>query len=148
MATINGCNLPEDLYYNIEKHTWAKPMDGNTVRIGMTTVAAKLSGGNLTGVTVSKRKIGKELKKGKSVAMVESSKFVGPVPAPVQGTLVRGNDKVAEDPSIAVSDPYGEGWIAEMEATDWETDKASLVTGADGLETYKAKLEEEGISCD
>jgi glycine cleavage system H protein len=147
MATIRGCNLPEDLYYNIEKHVWAKPMDGGIVRIGMTSVAAKLSGGKLAAVTVKSKNVGQEIKQGKSVATVESSKFVGPVPAPVTGILQRGNDTLAQDPNIAVADPYGEGWIAEIKANDWEGEKGGLVSGAEGIAKYQAKLEADGISC-
>ncbi len=147
MATVRGCNLPEELYYNIEKHVWAKPMDGGIIRVGITSVAAKLSGGKLAAVTVKAKNIGQEIKQGKSVATVESSKFVGPVPAPVTGVLQRGNDKLAQDPNIAVADPYGEGWIAELKANDWEGEKGALVTGPDGLAKYQAKLEADGISC-
>ncbi len=89
----------------------------------MTSVAAKLSGGKLTAVTVSARKVGKEVPQGKSVATIESSKFVGPVPAPVSGVLVRGNERLESDPNLAVADPYGEGWIAELEATTWDAEE-------------------------
>ena len=147
MSTIRGCNLPEDLYYFIDKHVWAKPVDGGLVRVGMTSVAGKLSGGKLAAVTVKAKNIGQEVKQGKSLATVESSKFVGPVPAPVNGVLVRANDKLASDPNLAVSDPYGEGWIAEMKPNDWEAEKAALVTGAEGLAAYQAKLEADGVSC-
>jgi len=85
MTEVRGCNLPEDLYYLVEKHVWAKPLEDGTLRIGMTAVAAKLAGSNLAGVTVKAKNIGKEIAQGKSVATVESSKFVGPVPAPVTG---------------------------------------------------------------
>ncbi len=147
MANIRGCDLPEDLYYLIEKHVWAKPMDGGIIRIGMTSVAGKLSGGKLAAITVKAKSIGQEVKQGKSVATLESSKFVGPVPAPVTGILQRGNEKLAVDPNIAVADPYGEGWIAEMKASNWDGEKGMLVTGADGLAKYQAKLEADGISC-
>jgi glycine cleavage system H protein len=147
MATIRGCNLPEDLYYLIDKHVWAKPLAGNKVRVGMTAVAAKLSGGKLAAVTVKAKSIGKEVQQGKSVATVESSKFVGPIPAPVSGVLVRGNDRLASDPNLAVADPYGEGWIAEIEATAWESEKGGLATGPDGLAKYQAKLEADNVSC-
>jgi glycine cleavage system H protein len=147
MATIRGCNLPDDLYYFIEKHVWAKPVEGNTIRVGMTAVAAKLSGGKLAAITVKAKNIGQEVKQGKSLATIESSKFVGPVPAPVTGVLERGNDALAADPNIAVADPYGEGWIAEMSAANWEGEKGTLVTGQDGLAKYQAKLEADGISC-
>ncbi|MGD8604937.1 MAG: hypothetical protein PVF49_10250 [Anaerolineales bacterium] len=148
MSTIFGCDLPDDLFYYIEKHVWAKPMDDGNIRFGMTTVATKLAGGSFAAVTVSAKKIGKEISQGKSAAIVESSKFVGPVPAPVSGELLRGNDKLSDDPDLVVSDPYGEGWIAEIKPSDWEGEKGSLASGADGLATYKAKLEADGVSCD
>lgn len=147
MANIRGCNLPEDLYYLIDKHVWAKPMDDGVVRVGITSVAAKLSGGKLAAITVKAKNIGQEVKQGKSLATVESSKFVGPVPAPVTGVLLRANDKIANDPNIAVADPYGEGWIAEMQPADWDGEKANLATGAEGIAAYQAKLDAEGISC-
>jgi len=148
MGKIRGCELPEDLYYYAEKHVWAKPLEGAIVRVGMTTVAGKLSGSKLNAVTVRAKNIGAEIPAGKSVATVESSKYVGPVPAPVTGILKRANEKLAADPNLAIRDPYGEGWIAEIEATHWETEKAGLLTGPAGLDAYRAKLEAENISCE
>jgi glycine cleavage system H protein len=147
MTTVRGCNLPEDLYYLVEKHVWAKPMDGGVVRVGITAVAAKLSGGKLAAITVKAKNIGQEVKQGKSLATVESSKFVGPVPAPVTGVLLRANEKLTNDPNIAVSDPYGEGWVAEMQPVDWEGEKGTLVTGPAGIAAYQAKLDADNISC-
>ncbi|MBN1264605.1 MAG: hypothetical protein JXA25_03875 [Anaerolineales bacterium] len=148
MSIIKGCDLPEDLYYLIEKHVWAKPQPDGTVRVGMTSVAAKLAGGSFAAVTVKAKKIGKEIPQGKSTATVESSKFVGPVPAPVTGVLQKANEKLAEDPDLVVRDPYGEGWIAELQPSDWDGEKDTLVTGADGLAAYQAKLEADGVSCE
>jgi glycine cleavage system H protein len=148
MGKIQGCELPEDLYYFAEKHVWAKPLEGGLVRVGMTTVAGRLSGGKLNAVTVRAKNIGAEIPAGKSVATVESSKYVGPVPAPVTGVLKRANDKLAADPNLAITDPYGEGWIVELEASKWDAEKTGLLSGPDGLAAYKAKLEAENISCD
>jgi glycine cleavage system H protein len=148
MGKINGCDLPDDLYYFAEKHVYAKPMGSGIVRVGMNTVAGKLAGGKLNAVTVRAKNIGAEIPSGRSVATVESSKYVGPVPAPVSGVLKRANDKLASDPNLAISDPYGEGWIVELEAGRWEAEKANLLTGPDGLAAYKAKLEAEKISCE
>jgi len=147
MANVRGCNLPDDLYYLIEKHVWAKPVGDGVVRVGITAIAAKLSGGKLAAITVKAKNIGQEVLQGKSLATVESSKFVGPVPAPVTGVLLRSNEKLAADPNIAVSDPYGEGWVAEMQASNWDGEKGTLATGADGVAKYQAKLEVENISC-
>jgi glycine cleavage system H protein len=147
MGNIRGCDLPEDLFYFAEKHVWAKPLGGGIVRVGMNTVAGKLSGGKLNAVTVRAKNIGAEIPAGKSVATVESSKYVGPVPAPVTGVLKRANEKLVTDPNLAISDPYGEGWVVELEATHWEEEKAKLLTGPDGLAAYQAKLEADNISC-
>jgi glycine cleavage system H protein len=147
MTEVRGCDLPEDLYYLIERHVWAKPLEGSLVRLGMTTVAAKLSGENIGAVTISARKVGQEVRQGESVATLESSKFVGPVPAPVSGVLVRGNERLETDPYLVATDPYGEGWIAELEATAWEAEKGGLATGAEGIAAYRAKLEADDISC-
>ena len=148
MTIVRGCNLPEDLHYLIDKHVWAKPVDGGLVRVGMTSVAGKLAGGKLAAVTVKAKNIGQEVKQGKSLATVESSKFVGPVPAPVTGVLVRANDQLATNPNLAVSDPYGEGWIAELQPSAWAAEAAALATGAAGIEAYQAKLEADGVSCE
>jgi glycine cleavage system H protein len=148
MATIRGCNLPEDVYYLIDKHVWAKPAEGGQMRVGMTAVAAKLSGGKLAAVTVRKKNIGQPIAQGKSVATVESSKYVGPVAAPISGTLLRGNEKLESDPNLAISDPYGEGWIAEMQPSAWDSEKNGLATGSSGVAAYQAKLEAEGITCE
>lgn len=146
MAEINGCELPEELYYLLDKHVWAKPMDGGVVRVGITSVAAKLSGGSLAAVTVSARKVGKEVPQGKSVATLESSKYVGPVPSPVTGTLLHGNTALETDANLAVSDPYGAGWVAELEVGEF--DPTGLITGEEGIAAYREFLESEGVSCD
>jgi glycine cleavage system H protein len=147
MANVRGCNLPDDLYYLVDKHVWAKPMDGGVIRVGITAVAAKLSGGKLAALTVKAKNIGQEVLQGKSLATIESSKFVGPVPTPITGVLLRANDKLATDPNLATSDPYGEGWVAEMQASNWDAEKTGLATGAAGVAAYQAKLEAENISC-
>ncbi len=147
MTDVRGCNLPDDLYYLVEKHVWVKPLDGGVVRVGITAVAAKLSGGKLAAITVKAKNIGQEVKQAKSLATLESSKFVGPVPSPITGIVLRANDKLAIDPNLAITDPYGEGWVAEMQPSDWDTEKAVLVTGPEGIAAYQAKMEADNISC-
>ncbi len=116
MGKIRGCELPEDLYLLRRETRLGQAVGDGIVRVGMNTVAGKLSGGKLNAVTVRAKNIGAEIAAGKSVATVESSKYVGPVPAPVTGVLKRANDKLAADPNLAIRDPYGEGWIVELEA--------------------------------
>jgi len=98
-------------------------------------------------VAVTVKKVGKVLERGQSVATVESGKWVGPVPMPVNGEVIAVNEALATDPTLVNSDPYGTGWIARIKATVWSVQRPELVTGAHGVHEYGAYLESEGISC-
>lgn len=143
MAEVNGCNIPEDLYYVVQEHVWARP-DGDVVTVGMTDVAQSLAKGI---IAVTAKAVGKRIVKGKSVATVESGKWVGPVPSPVNGELIEVNAAVVKSPGTINADPYGDGWIAKLRADDWAADSADLATGAEGVEVYRSFLEAEGIAC-
>jgi glycine cleavage system H protein len=144
MTTVLGCNIPEELYYLVEKHVWGRRED-ELVVIGLTDVAQHLAKGV---ISVTTKRVGRSLEKGKSVGTVESSKWVGPVPAPVGGEIVEVNEALTSDPGLLNHDPYGEGWIAKLRPADWDGDSADLVTGPDGVAAYQAFLEQEGISCE
>lgn len=139
----SGCNLPEDLYYVIEKHVWARP-DGDVVVVGLTDVAQHLA---KTVISVSLKSAGKPVKLGKSLATVESGKWVGPVPSPVEGEVIEVNQNLAAHPGLLNEDPYGAGWVARVRAVDWSTDLERLATGPDGVAEYEAFLKEQGITC-
>lgn len=143
MSTVSGCNIPEELYYVVEKHVWARP-DGDVVWVGLTDVAQSMA---RTIISVSHKAAGKPVKRGKSVATVESGKWVGPVPSPVEGEVLEINTALASNPSLLNADPYGEGWIAKLKANDWSVDVVELQTGVEGVARYKEFLEQEGISC-
>lgn len=144
MSTINGCNIPEELYYWPEKHVWARPEADGTVTVGITDVAQNLA---KRFISCTMKKTTKPLEKGKSVATVESGKWVGPVPIPMAGEIVATNEAAAKAPATINEDPYGTGWIARIKPTNWDADKAALVTGAEGVAAYQKFLEQEGIKC-
>ena len=144
MATIFNCNLPEDLYYLVDKHVWLRPAPGGPVTVGINDVARHLAG---TIVAVTPKKAGRAVPKGQSVATIESSKWVGPVPAPVSGEIIEVNESVRKNPRLVNEDPYGAGWLVKLRPSAWDADSAGLVTGSAGLETYRAFLEREGIQC-
>lgn len=143
MPLVNNCNLPEDLYYVVAKHVWAR-RDGELVTIGMTDVAQNLA---KTIIAVTPKAAGKLVQKGRNVATVESGKWVGPVPAPVSGEIVEVNQALATSPGLINSDPYGAGWIARLRPSDWDADAADLASGPDGIEAYRQFLDAEGIAC-
>ena len=144
MARINNCDLPEDLYYLLDKHVWVRPAGDGPVTVGINDVARHLAG---TIVAVTPKKAGRTVPKGQSVATIESSKWVGPVPAPVGGEIVEVNESVRRNPGLVNEDPYGAGWLVKLKPSAWEAESADLLTGSAGVEAYRAFLEREGIDC-
>jgi glycine cleavage system H protein len=144
MTVINSCELPDDLYYLMERHVWLRPSPDGPVTIGINDVARHLAG---TIVAVTPKRAGRAVPKGQSVATIESSKWVGPVPAPVGGEIIEVNEAVRTNPRLLNEDPYGAGWIVRLRPSAWQTDAADLVTGTEGLERYREYLEREGIRC-
>ncbi|HEX9097607.1 MAG TPA: glycine cleavage system protein GcvH [Candidatus Dormibacteraeota bacterium] len=144
MATVNGCNLPDDLHYLIDKHVWARPETADRIAVGLTDVAVHLAG---KVIAVSQKRVGRAVESGQSLGTVESGKWVGPVPAPVSGEIVEVNERLKTEPGLLNQDPYGEGWIVRLRPTRWEAERSELATGADGLARYQAKLEAENIRC-
>ncbi len=144
MAKVNGCDIPEDLYYSIEKHVWGRREADGQVTIGMTSIAQHLAGKLLF---ITPKKAGQKIAQLKSVATVESGKYVGPVPTPFSGEISAVNEELSNDVSLMNSDPYGKGWVCRIKPSDFETDVKSLLTGQGAVEAYKKKIEAEGIKC-
>jgi glycine cleavage system H protein len=145
VTVIRGFDLPNDLYYLVEKHVWVKPMPGGTAWIGMTPVGYHLLRNSLVAISLRPKMIGQEVAKGRSIAMIESLKYIGPVPAPFTGVLIRGNEPLAADPTGVEADPYG-AWIVEMRPADWEQAKRELLTGEAAIAAYRALLDSQNIS--
>jgi glycine cleavage system H protein len=143
MPTVKGCNLPDDLLYDVENQIWFKEVGDGTVRIGMTAVATAMAGKL---VAFTPKGVGKEVKAGKSCATVESGKWVGPAKTAAGGTVVAINDALATNPSLANSDPYGEGWLVVLKPEDWDGVKGSLILGAQVAGPYEAKMTADGFA--
>jgi glycine cleavage system H protein len=143
MATVRGCNIPEDRYYWVEKHAWARlEADGN-VTIGITDVAQNLAKGI---VNATPKDVGRTVQKGKSVGTLESGKWVGPVTSPVTGEIVAVNETMKGKPALINSDPYGEGWFVRVKPTDWAGESVVLVTGDAAIDAYRKFMEEQNLN--
>lgn len=95
-------------------HEWVKP-EGNKVKVGITDHAQEA----LTDIVfVELPSVGKEIKKGEELCVVESVKSVSEVYAPVSGTIVAVNSKLDDAPEVINSSPYDDGWLVELEVTD------------------------------
>jgi glycine cleavage system H protein len=143
MPTVKGCNLPDDLLYDVENQIWFRELGDGTVKLGMTAVATAMAGKL---VAYTPKGVGKDVKAGKSCATVESGKWVGPAKTAAGGTIVAVNEALAATPSTANSDPYGEGWLVILKPEDWDSAKASLVPGAQVAGPYEAKMTADGFA--
>jgi glycine cleavage system H protein len=103
-------NVPDGLRYSPE-HEWVR-VDGTRVRVGVTDYAQDALGDV---VFVDLPSVGSEVEAGGQLGEVESTKSVSEIYAPVAGTVTAVNDALAEGPERINQDPYGEGWICELE---------------------------------
>jgi glycine cleavage system H protein len=106
-------NVPDDLRYTSD-HEWVRLVDGK-VRLGITEYAQDALGSI---VFVQLPEAGTSVAAGESFSEVESTKSVSDVYAPVAGTVTEVNAALAEDPERLNSDPYGAGWLCEIEPSD------------------------------
>ena len=124
---------PEDLKYTAE-HEWVQSGDGDSVRVGITDFAQEALGDI---VFVSLPEVGQKITAGEPCGELESTKSVSDLYAPVTGTVVRRNEALDGQPELVNSDPYGEGWIFDVEPDDPED-----VGGLLDAKQYEATLAE------
>ena len=144
MQKIGNFNIRTDLWYDTDNGFWLDIV-GKTARVGMNPLVQETSG---SFVSIHIQDIGKELESGQSFGSVEAEKHVGHLKAPVSGKVIAVNPKVLENPRLINTDPYGKGWLVEIEMSSPETEKNSLLSGHSEVtawfETEIKKYEEKG----
>jgi glycine cleavage system H protein len=143
MTQVRGCNLPDDLLYDVENNIWYRENADGTVTLGMTTVAAAMAGPL---VAFTPKKAGRSVKEGKSCATVESGKWVGPAKIAFDAEIIEVNETMAGDPKLAGQDPYGEGWMVKVQPADWASAKSILTPGAEVAGPYEKKMEADAFA--
>ncbi|WP_025688454.1 glycine cleavage system protein GcvH [Paenibacillus zanthoxyli] len=120
----------DNLRYS-EEHEWAQQGEGKIVRVGITDHAQHLLGDI---VFVEFPEIGTAVTAGDSVGSIESVKTVSELYSPVSGTVTRINEALEDSPELLNEQPYGEGWIYEVEV---EGDYASATSGLLDAAAYR-----------
>jgi glycine cleavage system H protein len=126
-------NIPEDLRYTRE-HEWARNKAGRIV-VGITDFAQDQLGDV---VYVELPDVGDPVKKGESFGVVESTKAVSELFAPITGKVVEVNDPLSDAPETINEDPYEEGWMIAIEPSDPKELEALMDSKA-----YRAFVEEQ-----
>lgn len=139
-----GCDIPEDLYYDVERDVWIR-FEGDIAVLGMTD-PAQTRCGKL--VAVRFKKPGKVVKQGRALATIESGKWVGPFPAPFTCEVVETNEATfAQNILVANKDPYGAGWMVKVRPLNLDGERDHLVTGEEAVKRYVEKIEANDIRC-
>jgi glycine cleavage system H protein len=127
--------FPEDLKYTTE-HEWVRPAEGaeQPVRVGITDYAQDALG-DIVFVTLPE--VGSTVTAGQPCGEVESTKSVSDVYAPLTGTVVARNEALESTPELVNSDPYGEGWMFEIQPAEPEA-----VAGLLDVEAYRGGLDD------
>ena len=145
--------MPEFLGTTVDKFTFKVAADrfytreglwlqaeGNRVRIGLSDFLQQRSG-DIAFAEV--KPVGTTLAVGDEVASIETIKVNVALSSPLGGTVIEVNPDLEAAPEAINQDPYGAGWLAVIEAANWEVDRAQLLDAAAYFDVMKADAEEE-----
>lgn len=146
MALVQGVELPEHLYYDLENQVWYEALDTGDIRAGFTPLAIELAGDVLV---FTPRRTGREFEAQRSFATIECGKWVGAARAAFPGIVIAANTALEARPNLLNKDAFGAGWMLIVRAArdDW---RATLVTGTTigaafdawiAAEAYKGRTE-------
>lgn len=141
MPTVRGCNLPDDLLYDVNNHIWFTEVGDGTVKLGMTTIATAMAGQL---VAFTPKKVGRKVRAGMSCATVESGKWVGPAKSAAGGEVISVNEELLSNPGLANADPYA-SWMVQIQPEDWDSVKGTLTPGSEVTAPYEAKMDSDGF---
>ncbi|MCT8344271.1 MULTISPECIES: glycine cleavage system protein GcvH [Photorhabdus] len=127
-------NVPAELRY-AESHEWVRAEGNGEYTVGITEHAQELLGDM---VFVDLPEVGNEINLGDDCAVVESVKAASDIYAPLSGEIIAVNEALNDAPELVNSEPYNEGWLFRIKASD-ESELSSLLNA----EGYQALLDEE-----
>ncbi len=125
-ALVGGFAVPENLRYH-PRHTWALSESPNLVRVGMDDFASKLTG-KVESITLPQR--GQWIRQGQKMCTIHRDGCAVDMVSPIEGSVSDINPELANDPKLALRDPYGEGWLMTVQAPDAKTSFKNLMGGA------------------
>jgi len=138
MAIVVGCEFPDEYYYDVENDVWVFRVSEKVYRLGATMPFFYKIG---RPTKIKPKPVGSHVKRGQSIASIETSRYVGVIYSPIDGEVVNINQNLER----IVEDPYKDGWITEIE-TEQEIDNR-LKRGEEAVREYEKKLAEENIVC-
>jgi glycine cleavage system H protein len=125
-SLVGGFQVPEKLRFH-PGHTWALSESPSLVRIGMDEFASKLSG-KVEKIGLPRR--GQWVRQGQKVWTLHRDGTSVDMVSPIEGSVADINEAVVQNPELARTDPYGEGWLVTVQSPDAKTNFRNLLGGA------------------
>jgi glycine cleavage system H protein len=140
---MDECHLPGDRLYNVERDVWFKELAPNVYRVGVTLPLCFIAG---LFKLVKPRPENSLVARGAPIALLVSNRYEGALTAPAQLLILKNNPRAASSPQLVCEDPYGEGWISDVNL-EIAAEKAELVSAEDARALYAEKNRRNGIVC-
>jgi len=125
-SLVAGFHVPEKLRYH-PGHTWALSESPVLVRVGMDDFASKLAG-KVEGITLPQR--GQWIRQGQRVCTLHRDGVAVDMVSPIEGSVSDINESLVQNPELARTDPYGDGWMITVQSPDAKTNFRNLLGGA------------------
>nr|MDO8134148.1 glycine cleavage system protein GcvH [Candidatus Njordarchaeum guaymaensis] len=139
MVKVGDYNIPDELLYT-KDHEYARIEDNNLVKVGITDYAQK-SLRDIVYVELPEK--GKDVSQGSEFGSIESVKAVSELYAPVGGVIEDVNSELENSPERVNEDPYGEGWLVVIRASNLGGDKAKLLSSKDYAKLVKEESQKK-----
>ena len=141
---IDHCVFPDDLLFDLENNTWLRVEESGEVTVGVTSVLPAIAG-KLTQARLKTPEVA--IQRGQSLGTLESLRFVGPVPSPVSGILLKTNGLVVDRTRIINDSPYEEGWIASLKPSHLALERILLSKSSESKTLLIKKIAEFHVRC-
>ena len=119
--------IPDGLLYYPDHDMWVRELPGGEVLIGATAFGIHLAG---EVIAFTSKPNGATVARGRGMGTVECRKTLLAVHAPISFILLEGNEAAEERPKVVNTAPYGDGWMARAQPSNWETERSTLVDAA------------------
>ena len=126
---ILGYDYPDDCYFDLENDMWCRDVGDGRMQVGVSAFGVKISGNYF--YMCRPKSVGTEVEQGKTMGVVELSKTVVTIKAPLSGLVVEINAALEDTPELIHQDPYGAGWICVIQPSNRDHDLARLAHGED-----------------
>ena len=141
MATVRGCEVPEDRLYEPDQLLWYRAREDGLVEVGITSIAVGMV---RKIIAITPKRHDRPIEAGQAVAVVESGKRVASARTPFAAFVVESNEDLLDHPDRVNRDPYGT-WVVLLRYDDWDAVKAKLLPAAVAAEAFERRMAEENF---